>query len=174
MRTFHFPIPGGVWGTRTIVGYMKRLVREGKVSPLVRDLALSITRGVPGRDGLAQAVAIRNWLAINVDFTRDPSGAELLYTPQRLARILTERGPPLRIDCDDVAVLAAALGASIGLRARFQFVGFLSPRAPIRHVWAELASPSGDRRWVQQDVTRTSQPLPMNRAVRRRWTVKAG
>lgn len=171
MRTFRFWIPHGDFGVRAMVGHMKRLVREGKVSPPVRDLALSITSGVSGRSGMAQAVAIRNWLAINVDFTRDPSGAELLYTPQRLAKILTERGPPLRIDCDDVAVLAAALGASIGLRARFQLVGFLSPRAPFRHVWTELASPSGDRRWVQQDVTRASQPLPMNELVKRRWTV---
>ena len=171
MRTFHFRVRGGDAGTRAIVGHMKRLVREGKVSPLVRDLALSITAGVPGRSGIAQAVAIRNWLGGNVDFTRDPSGAELLYTPQRLAKILTERGPPLRIDCDDVAVLAAALGASIGLKSRFQLVGFLSPSAPFRHVWTELASPSGDRRWVQMDVTRASQPLPMDRAVRRRWTV---
>jgi len=173
MRTFHYWLPGGDAGTRAIVGHMKRLVREGKVSPLVRDLALSITRGIPGRVGVAQAVAIRNWLAINVDFTRDPSGAELLYTPERLVRILTERGPPLRIDCDDVAVLAAALGASVGLRSRFQLVGFLFPRAPFRHVWAELASPSGDQRWVQQDVTRASQSLPSG-AVQRRWTVKVG
>jgi transglutaminase-like putative cysteine protease len=172
MRTFTFRVPSGDAGTRAIVGHMKRLVREGKVSPLVRDLALSITSGVPGRKGVAQAVAIRNWLAINVDFTRDPDRAELLYTPQRLSKILTERGPPLRMDCDDVAVLAAALGASIGLKSRFQLVGFLSPKAPFRHVWTELASPSGDRRWVQMDVTRASQPLPMDRAVKRRWTVK--
>lgn len=172
MRTFRINIFGGDVGTRTIVGYMKRLVREGKINPSVRNLALSIVRGVPGRNGLAQAVAIRNWLASNVEFTRDPSGAELLYTPARLVSILTTRGPPLYIDCDDVAVLAAALGASIGLKGRFQLVGFLSPRAPIQHVWTELQSPSGDRRWVQMDVTRSSQSLPLNRAIQRRWTVK--
>lgn len=172
MRTFRIPLPGGSWGTRTIAGYMKRFAREGKASPAVRDLALSITRGVPGRNGAAQAVAIRNWLASNVDFTRDISGAELLYTPERLVRILTTRGPPLRIDCDDVAVLAAALGGSIGLNSRFQLVGFLSPRAPIRHVWTELQSPSGDRRWVQMDVTRSSQSLPLDQAISRRWTIK--
>lgn len=171
MRTFHIWTPSGDWGTRVIIGHMKQLVREGKVAPSVRGLALSITKGIAGRNGIAQAVAIRSWLAINVDFTRDPSGAELLYTPQRLVRILTERGPPLRIDCDDIAVLAAALGASVGLRARFQLVGF-SPNAPFRHVWTDLASPSGDRRWVQQDVSRSSQPLPMGR-VKRQWTVKA-
>ena len=159
-------------GTRTVVGYMQRLAREGKTTPSVRDLALSITRGVPGRNGLAQAVAIRNWLASNIEFTRDPSGAELLYTPARLVKILTTRGPPLRIDCDDVAVLAAALGSSLGLKARFQLVGFLSQNAPIRHVWTELQSSSGDRRWVQMDVTRASQALPLDRAISRRWTVK--
>ena len=174
MRAFRIAIPRGELGTRTIVGYMQRLVREGKTTPAVRDLALAITRGIPGRSGVAQAVAINTWLASNVDFTRDPAGAELLYTPARLVHILTSRGPPLRIDCDDVAVLAAALGASIGLRSRFQLVGFLSPRAPFQHVWTELASPSGDKRWVQMDVTRASQPLPMDRAVSRRWTVKTG
>lgn len=172
MRTFRIPLFGGDWGTRTIAGYMKRFAREGQTDPTVRDLALSIVRGVPGRNGLAQAVAIRNWLASNVEFTRDPERAELLYTPARMVSILTTRGPPLYIDCDDVAVLAAALGGSIGLKSRFQLVGFLSPRAPIRHVWTELQSPSGDRRWVQMDVTRSSQSLLLDRAISRRWTVK--
>lgn len=171
MRVHRITIPNGDAGTRETVRHMRRLVREGKVSPSVRDYALRITRGIPGRDGTKQALAIRQWLASNIEFRRDPEGAELLYTPQRALRILTERGPPLYIDCDDVATLAAALGSSVGLRSRFQVVGFLSPNAPYRHVWTDLSTPAKGARWIEMDVTRTQQPTSASGAISRRWVV---
>jgi hypothetical protein len=171
MRAFHIWIPGGDAGTASVISWMKKLAVEGKRAPSVRQAALNITAGIPGRDGLRQIHAIRNWLASTIAFTRDPEGQELLYTPQRALHILTTRGPPLRLDCDDVAMLAAALGGSVGLRSRFQVVGFLSPNAPYRHVWADLQSPTGGP-WVQMDVTRTHQPLPMDAAITRRKIVR--
>ena len=171
MRAFHIWIPTGDLGTASVVSWMKKLATDGKRAPRVRQQALDSTQGLPGRDGTRQATAIRNWLASTVAFTRDPAGQELLYTPTRMMHILDTRGPPLRIDCDDVAVLAAALGGSVGLLARFQVVGFLSPHAPFRHVWAELRSPTGGP-WLEMDVTRTHQSLPMDAAITRRKIVK--
>jgi hypothetical protein len=171
MRVIKVTIPNGDAGTRATVRWMKRLASEGRLSPIVRDYALRIARGIPGRDGTSQALAIRRWLASNIEFRRDPYGAELLYTPARLLRILTKQGPPLYIDCDDVAILAAALGGAVGLRSRFQVVGFLSPSAPYRHVWADLSSPSRGARWVDMDVTRQAQPTAAQGAISRRWLV---
>ena len=171
MRAFHIWIPSGDTGTASVVSWMKKLAVEGKRTPSVRQLALDITQGIPGRDGTRQAVSIRQWLASNVAFTRDPQGQELLYTPARVMHILTTRGPPLRLDCDDVAMLAAALGGAVGLLSRFQVVGFLSPRAPYRHVWTDLRSPTGGP-WIDMDVTRTHQNLPMEAAITRRKVVR--
>lgn len=168
MRVFSFPALPGTAGTMQAIGIMKTLARRGRVDPLVRDMALKIVQGIPGRSGFDQATAIRRWLAINVEFRRDPTDNELIYSPNRMVRILTERGPPLYIDCDDVATLAAALGGAVGLRARFQVVGFLSPRAPFRHIWADLRDPAGRGPWVQMDVTRQAQSLPLNAAISRR------
>lgn len=171
MRAFHIWIPGGDAGTSSVISWMKKLAVEGKRAPSVRQIALDITDGIPGRDGTRQAVAIRQWLEANVFFQRDPSQQELLYTPPRLAHILDTRGPPLKIDCDDVAMFAAALGGSIGLLSRFQVVGFLTPNAPYRHVWTDLRSPTGGP-WIEMDVTRTHQPLPLESAISRRKIVK--
>lgn len=171
MRVFRMWIPKGDFGTSLVVMAMRFLARGGVSKPLIRGLALEAIQGTEGKDGTAQAVAIRDFIDANVEFVRDPAGEELLYTPDRMARILTGGGGPLRIDCDDVAVLAAALGGSVGLRSRFVVVGFLSPKAPFRHVWAELASPGRHAPWVEQDVTRQQQSLPIADAIARRWIV---
>lgn len=172
MRVLPFTLPSGDAGIRALVGKMKGFARAGKINPEVRDLALQITGGLPGRDGYGQAHSIREWLTRHVAFTRDPDGTELLYTPARMLKILRKRGPPLRMDCDDVAVLAAALGGSIGLKSRFVVVGFLSPKAPFRHVWTELRSPSQrGAKWLEMDTTRLQQSLPIDKAISRRWTV---
>lgn len=168
MRAYRQWVPPGELGTNATVQNMVALVRRETPHPSVRDLALKITAGAPGRNGAAQAAAIRAWLETVVEFRRDPTGNELLYTPSRLASLLRSRGPPLYIDCDDVAVLAAALGRAVGLKARFVVVGFGSPNPPLRHVWTELADPFRGR-WYEMDVTRTAQPL--GRAITRRVVV---
>ncbi len=161
-------VPGGDRGTRRTIKAMLRLVRKETAHPLVRGLALRVTGGIPGRDALAQVYAIRAFLETAVEFTRDPDGNELLHSPARLAKFVREGKIPLRVDCDDVAILAAALGRAVGLKARFVVVGFGSPRAPFRHVWTELRSPRGGE-WYEMDVTRSQQSLPS--AITRRWVV---
>lgn len=161
MRVFSRRIPGGDLGVLVTLGTMRGYARRGMYQPDVRQLALDITTGLPGRDSRSQIFAIRNWLDTFVWFTRDPTSAELLYTPERMVKLLRDprRGGILRIDCDDVAILAAAIGGSVGLRSRFVVVGFLSPSAPFRHVWTELAAPEGAGGWLDMDVTRGAQAI---------------
>lgn len=158
-------IPTGDAGTRTTLIRMRQLARAGRWHPRVRTLAMQIVRGLGGRDGVMQAAALRDWLERNVEFLRDPDGIEALHTPEAMLRLLLTYGPPLAIDCDDAAILAAALAGSIGLRSRFVAVGFLSPAAPFRHVWAEVAPPSSSQ-WMEMDVTRAAQALPIQRVSR--------
>jgi hypothetical protein len=157
-------IPGGDLGTFSTLEAMAELARTARGVPIVRDTALDITRGVT--DPVAQAWAIRSWLVGTVQFTRDPTGVELLHSPRYMLSVLRQAGGPIRVDCDDVAVLGAALAGNIGLRARYVAVGFFSPQAPFRHVWTELAPPPGTP-WVELDITREAQPLPVLDAIRR-------
>lgn len=162
--------PGGDFQTWATVLRMRRLARQGMVHPVVREKALEIVAGVPGRAYDALIAALHQWLVAHSWFTRDPAIAELLVTPWQQLADLTRRGI-LTYDCDDAAILAAALGGAVGLKARFVVVGFRSRNAPFRHIWTELAAPSGPTRgqWVALDVTRRSQRLP--RLEVRRWTV---
>ena len=165
MQAVRVWIPGGDAGTYATLDHMVRLAREARGLPIVRDTALTLT--THAADPLQQIAAIRDWLALTVEFTRDPTGVELLHSPRYLLSVLRQAGAPLRIDCDDVAVLGAALGGNLGLRARYVTVGFFSPNAPFRHVWTDLAPPHGTP-WVELDITRDAQPLPVLAAVRRR------
>lgn len=172
MRVLSSSIPRGDAGTMLIVAKMRGLARGGQSHPDVRKLALDITNGIPGKDSFSQIWSIRNWLDTHIWFTRDPRSAELLYTPERMVAILRDplNGGILRVDCDDVAILAAALAGAVGLRSRFVVVGFLSPNAPYRHVWTELADPVLASKWYEMDVTRGVQPLPGK--ISRRLTVE--
>lgn len=147
---------------------MRRLARQGMVHPVVRDQALAIVAGIPGRDANAQIAALHQWLARHSWFTRDPQVAEFLVAPWQQLADLTRRGI-LTYDCDDAAMLAAALGGALGLKARFVVVGFRSRNAPFRHVWTELSPPMRPPQWTALDVTRRSQRLPQ--LERRRWEV---
>lgn len=160
MRVSRIEMPA--WGdlpTIVTVWKMRSLAREGSWHPHTRAVATRIVRAAGGRDGALQAGLIREWLAENVRFQRDPSGTELLHgVPLQLATIAQNGSADY--DCDDVAILAAALGKAVGLKARFRVVGFNSPNAPFRHVYTELRSPLPASRWVEQDVTRQAQNLP--------------
>ena len=95
---------------------------------------------------------LRLWLERHIEFLRDPHGTELLQTPTRLLVLLGTQGYAAA-DCDDVAMLGAALGLSIGLRARFQLIG---QGQQYEHVWTELSDPLRDD-WQELDITRPYQ-----------------
>lgn len=143
---------------------MRAMVYREFLNPAVRLTAAQIVAGISGQDGVEQAQAIRDWLDSHTDFLRDPDGVEMLHGPVWQVNQIRTHGTE-QVDCDDVAMLGAALGKAIGLRARFVVVGFDSPRAAYRHVWAEL-SPRGNVKWVDMDVTRPSQGLPFDRIAR--------
>lgn len=132
---------------------MRRIVRAEYFAPIVRLTAENIVRGA-GAERRGQVGLLRSWLIEHTRFVRDPIDLERVVTPKvQLARIRAT-GTALG-DCDDVAVLAAALGMAVGLRARFVVIG----RAPHRfeHVFTVL----GDgRRWWELDITRSEQGIP--------------
>jgi transglutaminase-like putative cysteine protease len=150
-------IPSGDAGTFATLDYMARLASQGAVTPAVRDVAASLVQGT-GRDPQLHCRLVSDWVEQHVEFLPDPSVAEALVPPGVAVGIIAARGV-LQADCDDVAMLAAALGLSIGLRARFVVVAFGSPSAPFAHVWTDLSAPDGAS-WLTVDPTRPMFTLP--------------
>ena len=119
-----FSILGGDFGAMTTLAKMRAVANGGLVDPVVIETAHAVIEnaGVLGRDEPGKAEAVREWLAEHLQFLPDPRGVELLQTPRyqvdRIRRLGFSTG-----DCDDAAILGAALGKAVGLRARFRAGG---------------------------------------------------
>jgi transglutaminase-like putative cysteine protease len=137
---------------------MRRLVNAAQRDPLTVQVASGIVGGAL-RSTALMAAAIRSWLAAHWRFQADPVDVELLRTVPEMLRDVAARGV-VQADCDDAAVLSAALGKAVGMRARFVVLAFGGPRAPYSHVYTELLTPTG---WQNVDVTRPPSPAPPSR-----------
>jgi hypothetical protein len=154
-----FPLPQSDIGTRLTLAAMRAMVYREFMTPAVRLMATDVVRGIGGKDGVEQAHAIRDFLEQHTEFLRDPDGVEMLHGPSWQIQQIMRRGL-VQVDCDDVAMLAAALGKAVGLRARFVAAAFVDKNSPYRHVWAEIGPPTAPQMWIEMDVTRPAQGLP--------------
>jgi transglutaminase-like putative cysteine protease len=104
---------------------MRQLVRDAVRDPnqQIREAALNILRGV--NSFAAQAQAIQAWVQQNIEYRRDPPDVELVQTPQVTMQLRAG-------DCDDQAVLTAALLQSTGHPSQFIAVGIRGD--PLSHV----------------------------------------
>lgn len=148
-------IPGGDAGTLATLGHMRRLANRGVRDPLTVRVTGTIISGVL-RNPAVHAANLRAWIARRFRFRRDPHGVELV---REVREMLTDalRDGVATGDCDDAAVLAAAMGKAVGLKARYVALAFGASGAPFRHVYTELWN---GRAWVEVDVTRPMQRIP--------------
>jgi hypothetical protein len=156
-------LPLGEAGTDRTVAEMRRVVRDSLTDPLVVGYGRQIAAGCVPRDDLCRALSVRKWMGEYFQFERDPVGVELVMTP-RLMLDRVASGRMVQGDCDDAAVLAASMGMSVGMRARFVLYGFGLPlssgRTPLSHVYTVLQA---GQKWVQIDVTRPERARPPSR-----------
>lgn len=148
-------LPPGDAGTFATADAMRKVANENATDPVVRRVAIHITRGGPPRDLPRQIAAIRSFLTRRVNFIDDPQTAELVQDPAWLLLDIEREGVTYG-DCDDVATLGAALGQAIGIPARFVLAAFGESDAPFSHVWAELYDGES---WRELDTTRPAQDL---------------
>jgi transglutaminase-like putative cysteine protease len=137
---------------------MAGLVDAGLACPILVDTArfLAVSGGV--RQSLAQAHAIRTWLARVWRYVDDPQGHELLVSPEKLLRDYQRLGY-IAGDCDEAAILGAALGRAVGFAARFTVLAFEgSDDGQYEHVYASLLTSDGTE--VTLDVTKPAGPVP--------------
>jgi transglutaminase-like putative cysteine protease len=118
-------------------------------SKAVIDTANDIISNVRSRDVVAQIDAIRDWLLHRFRFVSDPVGVELLRDPAEAIARARSRGFTMG-DCDEAAMLGAALGMANGIPARFRALAF-ERNAPYTHVIADLL---GGARWYALDITK--------------------
>jgi transglutaminase-like putative cysteine protease len=140
-------IPSGLGGTRATVREMSKLARAGMHSPEIRQLATAIIRRTPEKNYGAEARELARWVQKNIRYTRDPVELELLTPAEKLIEIGYG-------DCDDMAILLAALLGAVGIRSRFRLVS--TRRAgSYQHVYVEARTADG---WLPLDATRKDRP----------------
>lgn len=180
--TRRLDIAEGDLGTEQTVSVMGRLIRDGALTPHVRAVAVDIVAGTDP-DPIMQLWALRAWLATHFQFVRDPASGELLHDADNLIRQVAQFGMA-RGDCDDAAILGGALACSVGFHVALVTVaiadGTPAPglsELPYSHVWAS-ASPlescrdgAGRQVWIEMDVTRPMQDIPLSRIARQAATV---
>jgi transglutaminase-like putative cysteine protease len=143
-------------GTLDDLSHMAGLVDRSLSSPRVVMFARSLAaRSVRWPE--AQALAIRNFLTRVWRFVEDPARRELLRDPDHMLREYEATGI-ITGDCDEAAILGAALGEAVGLGAQFVVLGFPESDNNYSHVFARLLTPAG--KLVSLDVTRPAGPVP--------------
>lgn len=134
-------IPNGAAGVRVTLKIMDDIVRRSKENYAIRELTLSLTRDLAPKDWLGEIQAIFDYVQNNIRYVKDIDGIETIATPEKTLEI--GQG-----DCDDMAVLAATMLASIGHPARFIAVGFNG--RPLSHVYVETKL---GNQWIPMEVT---------------------
>lgn len=141
-------LPRGDAGIKQTLMHMRNFVRQYKKNLPLRELTLSIVGNLPGKAWAREAVALQRWIQQNIRYVKDIRGVETVHSPQKL--LILRQG-----DCDDQAVLLAAMLESIGHPTRFVAVGF-SPFA-FSHVFTETKI---GHKWVALE---TINPWPPGR-----------
>lgn len=137
-------------GTAQTVAAMRKLVNDSLTDPVVVQTGRSIAAACLPRAIDCQIRGIYDYMREHFMFVRDPGGVETLSTPRFMLDSIATR-VYTQGDCDEAAILSAALGKSIGIRARFILLGFAGPSGPMAHVFTSLR---GSRSWASLDVTR--------------------
>jgi len=126
---------GGEAGNYQTVYKMKKVARKHAGDVLVRRLAESIIleAGAGSHNHIAEAKAIGRWVQKNMLYAKDPDGIEQLQSPPlMIERIFQGKGVG---DCDDMALLAATLLLTIGIRPKFRMVRYRTEKGGFNHIY---------------------------------------
>ena len=172
-----FALPSGDAGIEDTVAKMRLLIQRGAQHPRVQAQAQAIAASVrdvpdaPLARRYAILGAVRQWVDAHFEFQYDPINAELLYSADAQLQIIAARGV-MRADCDDAAILYGALSLSLGYAVCVVCVGFsdtpkgLAGEVPFTHTWSQAAPTAEGLAWIEGDVTRQAQAIPVDRIAR--------
>lgn len=148
------PGEAGAWQT---LAFMRELARRSSRNMTIRHLAVQLAtkgfgglQGLPQKDFAGEARRLFEFVRDQIRYVKDIDGVETLHPAEW---VLAQRAG----DCDDKAILLAALLLSIGHTPRFIAVAF----APddFSHVWVQDRLAGG---WVDLEPTES---LPFGKSV---------
>lgn len=142
-------IPGGLRGTEVTLRRMADLV-HGAVWQ-TRQKALELVQG--SKDTRDFVAVVRNFVRLHVTVVDEPD--EILHSPVYMLGQIERLGRAYG-DCDDVAMLVAALLNGLGVPARFRAVN-RTDGGSFAHVFTEWYDPGTG--WVAEDPTITHYPV---------------
>ena len=134
-------IPSGAAGTRKTLSVMRHLVLAGKKSPVVRQLAVSLTKGLIQKDWNSEVNTLYSFVRDRIRYVRDINGVETLHTPEKILENAAG-------DCDDKSILLASLLESLGYKTRLVAIGFR--KNTFSHVYPEVLQ---DNVWLTLETT---------------------
>lgn len=134
-ETKTYKLPNGADGNIATVQFLVKLARKRAKHPVVRQLALNIIRhaGTKSMFYKDESIAIAKWVQSNLHYVKDISGVETVHDP--LTMIDKVQRGTAAVDCDDHAVLLAALLLSIGHRPIFRIVRYSKNSASYNHIY---------------------------------------
>lgn len=136
------PLPTGDRGIAVTIQWMQKAAADGARDPQIRQLALSIVQPVPNKDSTGEIRMVYGWVKQNIKFRGEWD--ETVQAPE----VTIKFGAG---DCDDHAVLIAALLEAIGYQTRFKTVG-VAGEYEFTHVYAEALNPDTGQ-WTALDTT---------------------
>ena len=127
---------------------MGQMFHEGMVDPSVKRLAEEAVAGKPD-----QISAVFEFVRSTFPYVPDPESAELFIHPRVRAEAYF-RSEIRGGDCDDAALLTAAMYGALGYRTRILLVD--SGSGDLDHALAQVSTNIG---WINADTTDTQNPL---------------
>lgn len=132
----------GLRGVAQTIAVMRRLVREGRVDPVIRQAATSIIFLTTEKADQQEVSKLLEFVQSSVRYTKDIHDVETISTAEK-----TLAG---RVgDCDDQSVLLAALFESVGYPTRFVVTAYEDPDV-LEHVYLQVFV---DGQWLDADPT---------------------
>lgn len=137
----HTRLKPGMAGVTQSLDEMRALLRENLKDKRVRYVAEQVVRRAPGGNRVAEAREIFNFVLKRVRYTRDPSSVELLQDPRILLERIERQGWAAG-DCDDHALMIAALGHQLSLPIVWVLLG--PEKNVYEHIYAAMEQPNGE------------------------------
>lgn len=137
-------------GPETTINEMRRAVMgaRGERSVKVRSFCEDIIRRLQPKDYMGEILALRYAVAEFSRYTNDPVSTEWVKDPERQVDEIRATGRTV-VDCDEEALLLAALWRQVGREVEWVTVGFGQPGV-YSHVFARAKEPKSGK-WIVGD-----------------------
>jgi hypothetical protein len=147
----------GILGNLDTVEVMKKMAREYSRHDLVKRLATNILHynKIPSHHYLDEARAIGQFVQKHIRYVKDPVGTESLQAPDMMIRMMKDAGYAMG-DCDDMALLIAALLMSVGIKPVFRAVKYSENSPSYNHIYVIV---------YENNISSSDKPGPIKRIV---------